>query len=114
MNGKQAEQIAKVFLLKRGFRVLGQNIRFHRLEIDLVITKGNTLVFVEVKSRSDPQSVPLEESVSWAQQRRLKKAAQAYLVSHPLEGGIDEVRFDCILIDASEAVPKIQHIENAF
>jgi putative endonuclease len=114
MNGKQAEQIAKVFLLKRGFRVLDQNVRFHHLEIDLVSQKGNTLVFVEVKSRRNPKSVPLEESVSWSQQRRLKKAAQAYLIAHPLKGGLDEVRFDCILIDASGPLPQIHHIENAF
>lgn len=114
MNGKQAEHIAKMFLLERGFRVLGQNVRFHRLEIDLVTRKGNTLVFVEVKSRGNPNLVPLEESISWAQQRRLKKAAQAYLVAHPPEKEIDEVRFDCILIDTSGLFPQIHHIENAF
>jgi putative endonuclease len=114
MNGKHAEQLAKEFLLERGFAILGQNVRFHRLEIDLVARKGRTLVFVEVKGRTNIEAIPLEEALTRAQQRRLRTAAQAYLLEHPMETDTDEARFDCVFVDFSGPTPKVHHIENAF
>lgn len=114
MNGKHTEELAKEFLIERGYEILGQNVRFHRLEIDLVARSDRTLVFVEVKGRTNIEAIPLEEALTKAQQRRLRKAAQGYLLNHTIEKDVDETRFDCIFVDYSGSTPKVHHIENAF
>ena len=51
-KGRRAEWIAAIFLMTKGYRILARRVRTPVGEIDLVVRKGDTLVFVEVKARA--------------------------------------------------------------
>ena len=90
------------------YRILARRFRTPFGEIDLVVRRGNLLVFVEVKARAS-----LEEAayaVTPRQQRRIIDAAQAWLVAHP-EHAEFELRFDVMLI-APRRLPR--HLLAAF
>ena len=101
--GRRAEQAAAEFLEKRGLRVIARNYRCRGGEIDLVCRDGATLVFVEVRLRSDPRFGGAAASVTVAKQGRIALAAQHYLAAYRLHDA--PCRFDCVLIDG-EAPPE--------
>lgn len=112
--GNRGESIACTHLQKNGYRILEQNWRYDRAEIDIVAETSDFLVIVEVKTRStDFFGMPLE-FVTDRKQVLLMKAAEAYLE----QSGMDkEVRFDIIGIVLDPHHPgqqRIQHITDAF
>lgn len=112
--GSQGESIACTHLQKNGYRILEQNWRYDRAEIDVIAETSEFLVIVEVKTRStDFFGMPLE-FVTDRKQTLLIKAAEAYID----QAGIDkEVRFDIIGIVLDPSRPgqqRIQHITDAF
>ena len=82
---------------------MGRNFRCRGGEIDLVCRDGATLVFVEVRLRSDPRFGGAAASVTVAKQGHIALAAQHYLAAHRLHDA--PCRFDCVLIDG-EAPPE--------
>jgi putative endonuclease len=52
-HGRRAERIAALWLRLKGYRVLGTRVRTPAGEVDLVVRRGSSLVFVEVKARDD-------------------------------------------------------------
>ena len=101
--GRQAEDLAARFLEKKKLRIIARNYRCRGGEIDLVCRDGATLVFVEVRLRSDPRFGGAAASVTVAKQGRIALAAQHYLAAHRLHDA--PCRFDCVLIDG-EAPPE--------
>ena len=101
--GQLAENLAARFLEQRRLAVLARNYRCRGGEIDLVCRDGATLVFVEVRLRSDPRFGGAAASVTVAKQGRIALAAQHYLAAHRLHDA--PCRFDCVLIDG-EAPPE--------
>lgn len=94
-TGKLGEEIAAEHLRELGFEVLETNWRYRRLEVDIIAKEDNTLVFVEVKTRSYDFFGKPEEFVSPAKERRLAEAASAYM----LQAGHDwAIRFDVVSI----------------
>lgn len=83
-------------------------------EIDLIAVDRDTLVFVEVKTRSSDQAGLPAEAVDEIKQTRLTKTAQGYLKWHRLTEC--RARFDVIAITwpSTSTVPEIIHYENAF
>ncbi len=111
-KGELGEAQARRFLEKKGFRILEQNFRAERGEIDLIALDGETLVFVEVKFSTQQEYGPPELRVDKKKQRQLAKIAQAYLETHSVQ--FQECRFDVIAIEFSEDQSKICHIQDAF
>lgn len=108
--GRNGETLAKAYLEERGYATLHRNYRSGPREIDLVMQTGNTIVFVEVKSRSKTRFGTPAEFVTLAKRRQLTQAAQAYLMQ---TGLLDSpARFDVIEVYLSTGA--IHHIENAF
>ena len=85
--GRAGEDRAARFLENRGYRIVARNVRAQRVEIDLIIRRGATLVFVEVKSRRSIGHVhgDAAEAVDERKQRRLRRGAHAWLATHPSE-----------------------------
>lgn len=113
--GDRGEEIAAEFLKNEDYRVLEQNYRFERNEVDLVCLdpdKGGEIVFVEVKTRSGSGFGPPEASVTDEKQRSLIEVSRAYLHERQLEGAPS--RFDVVGIVLSDGEPQIKHYENAF
>lgn len=108
------EQIAQ-WLQQRGWQITEKNFRCRMGEIDLVAENGTYLAFVEVKLRKDDRFGSACEAVTPAKQRRLRIAAQYYLMKHPTQL---QPRFDVAEIyapqgDCTES-PSIYYIEDAF
>ena len=110
--GELGEKLAANFLEANGYIILARNWRANRAEIDIVAKIDETLVFVEVKTRSTDYFGPPEEAVSKRKKRLLAAAASAYME----ETGHDwALRFDIISIvmQLGEA-PNLTHFEDAF
>ena len=92
-----SEQRALRHYRLRCYRILGTNVWIGGYELDLVVRRGRALAFVEVKSkRGDRVGDPLE-MVGPEKQRRLRRAAEAWLAAHP-EAVRLEARFDVVAV----------------
>ena len=108
------EQVAEK-LRREGWTVLARNFRCRMGELDLVAENRTYLIFVEVKLRKDDRFGSACEAVTASKQRKLRTAAQFYLMSHPTKL---QPRFDVAEVYAPQGVrtetPAIYYIENAF
>ena len=108
-KGQQAEVLAAEYLQQQGLKLLTSNYRCRFGEIDLVMQDGVTLVFVEVRMRSNPRFGSAADSITPAKQRKLLVTAQHYLQQH----GERSSRFDAVIMH-SLAAQDIQWLRNAF
>lgn len=96
-NGLAAEDAVCQKLKNAGWTILLQRARTRRGEIDIVAQNGALISFVEVKQRQTLRGAA--ECLSAAQSRRLYRAAECLLQSHP-HWQYDELRFDLFMLDA--------------
>ena len=108
------EQVAEK-LRQEGWTITARNFRCRMGELDLVAENGTFLAFVEVKLRKDERFGSACEAVTASKQRKLRTAAQYYLMRHPTKL---QPRFDVAEVYAPQGVhtetPAIYYIENAF
>lgn len=107
--GNVMEEKAADFLRKEGYRILKRNYRCKVGEIDLIVTDGRYLIFVEVKFRKNVASGTPQEAVTYYKQRKISKTAAWYLT----ENGLDlytPCRFDIVAIEGE----RVSHIKDAF
>lgn len=109
--GKRAEEAACNYLRQQGYRIMARNYRFDNAEIDLICTKGNTNIFVEVKARASTYYGQPEEAVTTQKEQHLLRAADQYIEENKLKG---EYRFDIISITSKHDEMQIRHIPDAF
>lgn len=111
--GKKGENLAKRHLEKLGYTILAQNYRIRLGEIDIVAEDSRTLVFVEVKTRTEMTHGGPLEAITPAKKRQLSKVALEYLGRY---GRHDSpARFDVVAILLSSGmVVEIEVIQNAF
>jgi putative endonuclease len=110
--GIQGEEIAAEYLKGQRYRVIETNFRCRCGEIDIVARDGNTLVFVEVKTRRTSSYGPPQLSVTQFKQRQISKAALTYLTKSRLTEM--NARFDVISIVLTGERSVVDHIKNAF
>jgi putative endonuclease len=99
-RGAAAEGLAARFLASQGLAIVSRNYRCRGGEIDIVARDGSTLVFVEVRMRSNRSFGGPAESITFVKRRRLRLAAQHYLARLRRE---PPCRFDAVLLDALDA-----------
>lgn len=121
--GKLGEQYAAAYLEQLGYRLVaanftlpvGRNLRgaIVNAEIDLVAYDGNTLCFVEVKTRASDWFAPPQVSVDLRKRRQIARAARAYLRVFELED--NPYRFDVVTVLLSDvSSPEINLLRNYF
>lgn len=111
--GERGERLAAKFLRRRGYRVLGRNVHCGRYEIDLIARSGDTVVFVEVKTRRAADVVTPDANVGPQKQRHIAWAAEYWIQRNGADG--DYYRFDVVNIVLPErGRPTIEVIEDAF
>lgn len=110
--GRKGEDMAVEFLQSAGYSILQRNWRNGRAELDIIAMDKKTMVFIEVKSRSDDFYERPEDAVTPQKQRLITRAAMAYM----RESGHDwAIRFDIIsVILRGGKPPQIDHIKDAF
>jgi putative endonuclease len=100
-SGQRAERRAVWYYRLRGYRVLGVNVWSAGYELDLIVRRGRRLVFCEVKSKAGPAFGAPEEMVDREKQRRLFRAAEAWLSVHANADGLD-VDFEVLALSDGE------------
>jgi putative endonuclease len=110
--GKQGEEIAASYLKGLKYRVVEKNYRCRCGEIDIVALDGNTLVFIEVKTRRTVSYGPPQLSVTPFKQRQISKAALTYLAKNRQTEM--NARFDVISIILRDERSVLDHIKDAF
>lgn len=108
-RGRAAERRALRHYRLRGYRILGTNVWVGGYELDLVARRGRRLVFVEVKSKSSGRYGGALEMVGPEKVRRIRRAAAAFLASHPELRGLP-VRFDVV----AEQAGRLRRFSSAF
>jgi len=111
--GAAGEEVARAHLVRRGYTILARNIRRGGVELDIVARKGQTLVFVEVKTRRFSHQGAAVLAVDAKKRRRLVKGAFGWLTSERSRS--TRVRFDVIGVERDDSGAwTVQHIERAF
>lgn len=96
--GNRGEAQAIAHLEAHGLRLVAQNFRCDHGEIDVIMQQDESLVFVEVKHRSDENFATVVEQISRGQCQRIRRAAQYFLMSNGIDEHSVQMRFDVIAI----------------
>jgi putative endonuclease len=111
--GSKGEDLAVQYLKKKGFKVIERNYHCSAGEIDLIAREKNTLVFVEIKTRSSSDFGLPQDAVDRFKQRKMIETARYYLAEHHLTEDIP-ARFDVVAIHLTPDGPHIELIKDAF
>ncbi len=111
--GARGEDLAHRFLQRRGYTVVARNWRTPRghREVDLIAWQGETLVFVEVKTRRREEYLPVERAVDKDKRENLKRAAMSYVMRAHIPW--ERVRFDVVSVVVEPAL-LVRHTPDAF
>lgn len=112
--GSYAENLAQIFLIKQGYKILERNFRNSLGEIDIICIMDQTLVIIEVKSRYSSQYGTPREAVSYYKQKSIIKVTKSYILYKNISN--INVRFDVIevYLNSYDNSYKIYHIKDAF
>lgn len=114
--GRWGEEQAVAYLIGSGMRVIARNWRARSGELDAVLEDGETLVFLEVRTRrSAGRFGSAEESVDMRKQNQVRETARLYL--HTTGGHSRKCRFDVVAVTGAPGgtvPPTIRHIPYAF
>lgn len=111
-TGNYGEEIACQYLKKNGYKILERNYRIRGGEIDIVAKDGETLVFIEVKTRYSYEYGPPAESMTPWKIKYLLKTARFYV--QKINWDDREYRLDFVGVDfaINQNNPKIELIKN--
>lgn len=111
-TGNSGEDRAAEFLLRHGYEIVVRNFRTNQGEIDIIVKKGEYIVFVEVKTLPKGNLEFLSHVLDGRKQKRIVKTAKRFLAINRQYSN-SYIRFDVIVIDMP-GLPQVYHIENAF
>ncbi|MEL0082066.1 MAG: YraN family protein [Gammaproteobacteria bacterium] len=116
-TGQAAEKTAERYLTRQGLSLVTRNFAGQRGEIDLIMSDGATLVFVEVRSRRSGRFGTASETIDARKQAKLIQTAQLFLATGGDRGGHNSdrpCRFDTIAFDGEVNEKNLRWIRNAF
>jgi putative endonuclease len=99
------------FYRLRGYAIVARNVRFRGGEIDLIVRRGRTLAFVEVKTRQSRTAGAGYDAVDARKQLQLVSLASRWLARHP-HGG--EIRYDVLSLFWNGRRFVVTHFADAF
>ncbi|MBC7411755.1 MAG: YraN family protein [Bacteroidia bacterium] len=106
ITGQQGELLAQQYLLANGYVILHTNWRYRKYEVDIIAQKNNTLIFVEVKTRSGSIN-NVNEIITSTKQKQLVDALHNYCILHQV--AVD-AQIDLLIISNTSS---IEHLQNA-
>lgn len=112
-KGREGEQLALAYLQGKGYALLAANYRYKRSEIDLIVSDGKFLVFVEVKMRKNYAFGYPEQAVTPQKEQMILRAAEQFMASNP---SALWPRYDIVSILSADGhtAQEIVHLEDAF
>jgi putative endonuclease len=113
LRGLKGERIACRFLMRKGFDILARRYRGSSGELDIVAFEKETLVFVEVKTRSSLRFGEPWEFVDWRKQHIIRRTAEEFIAVHKMDK--HTYRFDIVSVVIPEGSKvEVRHFRNAF
>ena len=100
LRGRKGERLACLYLLKQGYDILARRYRSPAGELDIIAYEGDTLVFIEVKTRTSADFGEPWEFVDWRKQQILRRTAEGFIADHDL--GQYAYRFDIVSVLGTE------------
>ncbi len=111
--GRQAEERATQYLMANGYFILARNFKFKKMgEIDIVARHNETLVFIEVKYRTNRTFGPPEDSLTERKVELIRRLAHIWM--HINKYRNVPVRFDVIAMEQRLGSEQMRHYKNAF
>lgn len=112
--GKFGERVAAAHLEAKGFRIIDRNFRVAEAEADLVARDGDTVVFVEVRTRRGGAAGMAALSINARKAAKVLLAARWYAERHPEYGALP-MRIDAVTVELARdgKVLRVEHIEDA-
>jgi len=106
--GQRGEDLAAEALHRHGYRVLERNWRCASGEVDMVVSRGDDVYFVEVRTRWGSVAFSPETSITPGKAERMNRVARAYMGSHASSGEETwHVSFVAVSIDAGVKLERI-------
>lgn len=113
-KGKEGEKLAKVFLEKKGWRLVEMNYANKQGEIDLIMVDGPVLVFVEVKLKVGEEYGRPEEMIGPRKLWKIRRVAESYLSTEvKMARKYERQRIDAVcIVKENNKIKRINHYEN--
>lgn len=111
-QGLAGELEAMAYLTSCGWQVEAHRFRLGRHDVDLIVRRGRTVAFVEVKTRRGTGFGAGIESIGWRKQRSIARTAALWVLRHRQPG--DEFRFDVVQVQWQDGGWHIDHLADAF
>ncbi len=111
-RGGTGEDAALAVYIRRGYRLVARNWRCSLGELDLVLVRGDMLVFCEVKTRRGSAFGGGYEAVTWRKRAKIRALAEAFLQARPDRPGA--IRFDVASVALGPRGPQVELFEDAF
>lgn len=109
-TGNWGENVAREYLVGKGYAIVDTNVRMGHNELDIVAMYRDRIVFVEVKTRTGRDFDPID-SIDRKKIMHLSRAADAYVRAYDIP---HEVQFDVILVTGTPgSEPEITHYPDA-
>jgi putative endonuclease len=110
--GRLGEALAGAFLNDKGYTILERNWRTPYGEIDVVAKQGESIVFVEVKTRSSKGLGPPEISITPRKAEHMRSSAEYYIQQHPETNADWRIDLITIQLQSDDSPAIIDHFEN--
>jgi len=109
-TGRRGEQIAGEFLEKKGYKIIKRNFKRFGGEIDIIASQGNSIIIIEVKSKSEYSQFYPEENIH---DKKLKKILNTFdiFLSENSEYEKFDPQLDVMIVELGDN-PKIKHFKN--
>ena len=108
--GKWGEDLATAYLEQKGYTIVERDWKSGRRDIDIIAIDGNTVVFVEVKTRKSSVFGEPEEAIDFHKLQNLQQAIDHYVKYKHIQ---QPIRFDIIsIVGTIDQTPDIRHIQD--
>lgn len=111
LKGKEGEEMAAKFLREKGYQIIDQNNSTKFGELDLIASRNNILIFIEVKFKQTEDYGTPEEMIGINKLNQVKRTAELYLLTNPdIAKQFESYQIDAVCI--VEETDRITHHEN--
>lgn len=111
LKGNQGEDTAAKWLAEHGYQIIERNNSTKYGELDIIATKNNILIFVEVKFKQTEDFGTPEEMIGKNKLNQVKRTAEFYLLNNPdIAKSYDRYQIDAVCI--VEETGRVTHYEN--
>ncbi len=110
--GQRGEDLAQQYMQEKGYALLGRNVYNRWGEIDLVMQKRHTIVFVEVKTRTGYHKGRPSETISFYKLKHLRNTIRAYIIDKKLAHATCVLDIIGVVLNKDKSLKELRHYEN--